>query len=181
MGGANVWKSVKAVAAFGALATMIACESTPAVSAKSESAKPAAGAEVAKAVVPEVKPVAATPEATSWKGTGQADSSTFYAAGPAWQLHYKSEAGAASVATEFQIFVQRADTGRMLTLAVNQHGAAEGTVTVPSPPGTYFLRMIAPGAWQASVTDLIPAVPAKDAAAKPASTPAPTPAKAKAP
>ena len=161
---ADVLKAAKVTVALGALAMMLGCESAPAVSAKSE-AKPA---EVAQAPVAQGKPVAAAAETTSWTGTGQKDSSTFYAAGPAFQLHYKSEAGAASAATEFQIFVQRADTGRMLTLAVNQHGAAEGTVTVASPPGTYFLRVLAPGAWQAGVSDLHPVA-------------APAPAKAKVP
>ena len=156
---ANLVNLVKATVALGALAMMLACESTPAVSAKGE-AKPEATPVVsteAKAAIAEGKPPAAAPETTSWTGTGQKDSSTFYAAGPAWQLRYKSEAGVAGAATEFQIFVQRADTGRMLSLAVNQHGAAEGTVTVTSPPGTYFLRVLAPGAWQASVSDLTPA------------------------
>jgi pectin methylesterase-like acyl-CoA thioesterase len=162
--GANWMNLVKATIALAALVMMVACESTPAVSAKSEAkpgattgAKPAVSAEAAKAVVPEGKLPAVAPETTSWTGVGQKDSSTFYAAGPAWQLQYKSEAGAAGAATEFQIFVQRADTGRMLSLAVNQHGAAEGTVTVTSPPGTYFLRILAPGTWQASVSGLIPA------------------------
>jgi hypothetical protein len=63
----------------------------------------------------------------------------------------------------------------MLTLAVNQHGAAEGMVAVPSPPGTYYLRVLTAGPWQLSVSDLIPAVPAK------AAEPAPAPATKKAP
>ena len=90
---------------------------------------------------------------TSWHGAAGMDTNAFYAAGPDWNIHYTAQ-DAASAGAVFQVYVQRADSGRMLALAVDTRGAAEGKTSVRSAPGSYYLRVKASSPWAIEVTDL---------------------------
>ena len=115
-----------------------------------ETVKAAVGSDAAPA-----KPTQAVeaPATTSWHGAGGVDTNAFYAAGPDWNIHYTAQ-DAGNAGAVFQIYVQRADSGRMLALAVDTRGAGEGKTSVRSAPGSYYLRVKASSPWTIEVTDL---------------------------
>ena len=128
-----------------ALVTLAGCGNTSQAEAQSKTAAASKPASPAAAPVKPAEPASVT----TWNGTGPLDTNTFSASGPAWNLHYSVEN-----TSDFQIFVQRADNGKMLALAVNGPAAAKGTVSVKSPPGTYFLRVRSLAPWTIEVSDL---------------------------
>lgn len=93
---------------------------------------------------------------TSWHGSAAVETNHFYSGGADWNIKYatRSDSTNTDQSTPFQIYVMRADSGRMLALAVNTRGNTEGSTSVRTAPGMYYLKVAASTPWTVEVTDL---------------------------
>ena len=92
----------------------------------------------------------------SWHGSAPVDTNPFYAGGADWNIKYATRSDSANTdqSTPFQVYVMRADSGRTLALAVNARGNTEGSTSVRTAPGMYYLKVAASTPWTVEVTDL---------------------------
>jgi hypothetical protein len=143
------------MAALAGGATFLAgCEAPPAaakakVVAEQPKEKAAQKPDVTAAAPVEV-------QTTEWKGSGPLQTLPFTATAPEWHVQYASRPDAAHPdrAVELQVYVHRADSGRIVALAVNSKEPTQGNAAVQTSPGDYYLRIWASGPWSAEVTGL---------------------------